>query len=153
MRINEDYIDSIETDDISSEIEGTDNDFNDKELYRFSFYFCTKQTDITYVTEDGWQSIADEFYRTLYGLLDASPIITEYKHAFPLYVGCSYFMTAANREPVKTIEFSHNREIRFYDYSNPTRGRQPFSFMLQFDANIQTLEKLRLLIIFLWTSF
>jgi phosphate starvation-inducible protein PhoH len=34
MRINEDYIDSIEVDDISSEVEATDDNFNDKDIVR-----------------------------------------------------------------------------------------------------------------------
>ena len=91
MRINEDYIDSIEVDDISSEVEATDDNFNDKDMYRFAFFFRTREVDITYVTEDGWKSIADDFYRKLYGILDASPIITEYRHNFPLYVGIGWF--------------------------------------------------------------
>ena len=153
MRINEDYIDSIEVDDISSEVEATDDNFNDKDMYRFAFFFRTREVDITYVTEDGWKSIADDFYRKLYEILDASPIITEYRHNFPLYVGIGWFGQIARNEVVKKITTDNGREVLFYDRNNPTRGRQPLAFLLQFDANIRTLEKLRLLIIFLWRSF
>lgn len=153
MRINEDYIDSIEIDDISSEVEATDDNFNDKDMYRFAFFFRTRGVYITYVTEDGWKSIADDFYHTLYGILDASPIITEYRHNFPLYVGIEWFGQIARNEVVKKITTDNGREVLFYDRNNPTRERQPLAFLLQFDANIRTLEKLRLLIIFLWRSF
>lgn len=129
MRINEDYIDSIEVDDISAEVVSTDTEFQDKELYRFAFFFVSKSTDITYVTEDGWKTISDELHRTLFGILDASPLIQEYRHVFPLYVGLTYYENLSRITPVKNIK-NDMGDIQFFDMNNITRGRQALAFML-----------------------
>ena len=126
---------------------------NDKDLYRFNFYFRTRDADITYVTEDGWKSIADEFFRVIYRILDSFPFISEYCHMFPLYVGVGYYGQLRGSEPVKTIETETGHKVEFHNYNNPTRGRQPIGFLLQFDADVRTLERIRLLVIFLWRSF
>ena len=153
MRINEDYIDNLEADELShNEVQISDAN-NDKDFYRFSFYFRTRDADISYVTENGWKSITDEFFRVIYGILDSCPFISEYRRMFPLYVGVAYYWQLSIYEPVKIIETETGHKVEFHNYNDPTRGRQPLGFMLQFDANVRTLVRLRLLVIFLWRSF
>ena len=152
MRINEDFIENIEDDDISLPLDATERVFNDKDMYRFSFFFVSKPTDISYVTEDRWKSISDELHRILYKFLDSSPVITEYRHLFPLYVALSYYENLNRRDVVKTIENNGN-DILFYETNIPVSKRQALSFMISFDARIRTLDKLRILILFLWKTF
>lgn len=152
MRINEDFIENIEDDDISLPLDATERVFNDKALYRFSFFFVSKPIDISYVTEDGWKSISDELHRILYKFLDGCPVITEYRHLFPLYVALSYYENLNRRDVVKTIENNGN-DILFYETNVPVSKRQALSFMISFDARIRTLDKLRTLILFLWKTF
>ena len=152
MRINEDFIDNIKDDDISIQVEPAETVFNDKDMYKFSFFFVSKSKEITQVTEDEWKSISDELHRCVYKILDSCTVITEYRHKFPLYVGLNYYDNLKRMTPVKTVENNEN-DILFYNQNDPTGGRQVMSFMLSFDGRIRTLEKLRILIVFLWKTF
>ena len=153
MRINEDYIENLEADELSQDEVQISDANDDKGMYQFNFYFRTRDVDITYVTENGWKSITDEFFRVIYGILDSCPFISEYRHMFSLYVGVGYYGQLRGSEPVKTIETETSHKVEFHNYNDPTRGRQPIGFMLQFDADVRTLERIRLLVIFLWRSF
>lgn len=112
MRINEDYIENIETDDISAEVEDIElaSKYGDKESYKFSFMFRTRELDISDISEDDWKSIADNFYSALYRILDASPLIREYRHIFPLCLNLFFYESIGDRI-LKTIETDSGREI------------------------------------------
>lgn len=152
MRINEDFIDNIKDDDISLPLDATERVFNDKDMYKFNFFFVSKSKEVTQVTEDEWKSISDELHHYVYKILDSCTVIAEYRHKFPLYVGLNYYNNLKRMTPVKTIENNGN-DILFYNQNEPAGGRQAMSFMLSFDGRIRTLEKLRILIVFLWKTF
>lgn len=90
MHINEDYIEDIETDGLHQEEVTAGGVFHDKEHYQFGFYFRSSDSDVD-MTDNEWKSAADQFLRTVHKSLDEYPVIQDFSHDIPIYIGLWYY--------------------------------------------------------------
>ena len=84
MRINEDYLDDIELDDLQTDVQ-VNPDIDTRE-FMYQFLFCTKE--MTKNKDEQWYvSRLERFYSLFMRTLDRLSFIKDYSREFPISFG------------------------------------------------------------------
>lgn len=155
MRINEDYLDDIEIDDLQTDVR-VNADMDTRE-FMYQFTFCTKE--MTKGKEPQWYiSRMERFYDIFMKMLDKLAFIKDYSHEFPINFGWFIDNDYDEQTTESGLRFRYRHDehvsydsIRQFFFASPTNK---FHFVLGIDCKkIDTLEDIQRTLLMLWNVF
>lgn len=155
MRINEDFLDNIEQEDIASD---HISDMSDNSLYPYVFYLesgeIPKKRKVSFYIQR-----IERLHHLLISMLDRCPAIIDFNHDFVIYIG-DY-----RDEDYNEMVTSHGVTIRWprykgkpcntiEEYLDPEVGRSTaIKIKLGLKAKTDTILQIRRLMLSLWKAF
>jgi hypothetical protein len=156
MRINEDYLDDIELDDLQTDVQ-VNPDIDTRE-FKYKFLFCTKE--MTKNKDEQWYvSRLERFYSLFMRTLDRLSFIKDYSREFPISFG--YLLQKDEYDEHVTehglrLRYRHDDKHSYISLSSFffATGENKFFFTLGIDCKkIDTLEDIRRILLMLWNAF
>lgn len=156
-KINEDFLDDIEQDDIASASVSVQDTCDDS---AWSYVFYLKSSEISKKRKPSFYiERIERLHKLLVALLDKCPVVKDFNHDFIIQIG--YFCDSNYNE--KTTE--HGITLRWprdgkypcdaiEDYFDSKAGRQTsINIKLGLDAKTDTMMQIRRLMLSLWKAF
>lgn len=172
MRINEDFIDELNVQDVITS--------DDEQLsfnYPYSFFFVTKPIQRNFTTENMWFQMMMKFCSMFTRMVKGLPFVMRFKSDnFRIYMGGSYlFKDPDGRgsgkhlyEPFiyysyNTVELPGGFKLVFSDeynvvtlddyYHHQNSSLMNFGFFINIDANMENISRIQKMYVTLWQLF